>query len=404
MLKVYNKAKNIAAIRSQFPSLNYSELYYLDSAATSQTVDTAIKAVSDYHYNYRSNIHRSDYEIGEKASNLYEAARESIADLIGANSYEIAFTSGTTEGINHIARLVDDDRVVIITELEHHSNILPWIKAGKTATNGKLIVVKASDNGSVSLEDWEDAVKKHPKAFCAFLTQSNLTGMSLDWPSMVRIAKEYDCEVMIDACQTIGHKKICVQNNNVDWVVFSGHKMYASTGTGVIFKRGGFADVEMNVGGGTLTWCDFTDYSLHNDFARIEAGTPNIAGVHSIGAAAEWILSTSYKEIAECEAQFFMMLEDKGLFDIEKLTLLGNLSPRSIYSFKTKNINPTDLAIMLGHKKVCVRAGHLCASPASRRFQQNDEGVLRVSIAPYNDENDGVQLVEGLWKILNIQA
>lgn len=400
MLRVYPNAKQIAHIRSQFPSLNYSALHYLDNAATTQSVDVAIKAVSDYHYNYRSNIHRSDYGIGITASNLFEEARLHIAELIGASEFEIAFTAGTTAGLNSIARTIDDSRVVIITELEHHSNILPWIKSGKTRSNGKLVVVKATDDGTVSIGDWTDAIKNHPGAFCSFLTQSNLTGITLPWQDMIRIAKEYECEVLVDACQSIGHRELCVQKNNIDWAVFSGHKMYASTGVGVIFKRGGFAGCEMDVGGGTLSWCDFNSYSLHSDPAGVEAGTPNIAGVHSIGAAAKWIKDTTYKTIAECEAEFYNMVEEKGLFEIEELELLGAKSPRSVYSFKILNANPSDIAMSLGYKNVCTRAGHLCASPASARYQPNQEGVLRISIAPYNDENDCANLVEGLWKTI----
>ena len=400
MLRVYEKAKQIADIRSQFPSLNYAKIHYLDNAATSQTVDTAIKAVSDYHYNYRSNIHRGEYASAMTASNLYEEAREQVAKLINAKPFEIAFTSGTTDGLNRIAESIDKDRKVIITELEHHSNIMPWIKTGRTQNQGDLIVVQASDHGDVSLEDFYTALEyAKPGTFVSITTQSNLTGLELKWRDMVQIAKEQGCEVMLDACQTIGHKPIDVQTSNMDWMVFSGHKMFASTGIGVIFKRGGFHDVELSVGGGTVQWLNFDKYDLNSDPSRIEAGTPNIAGVHSIGAAAQWIQDTTYKTIAECEKEFYNMLKEKGLFDIKDMKLIGPKTFRSVYSFVLKDHDASDVATLLGMQDVCVRSGHLCAYPASCRYNPTESGVLRVSLAPYNDENDCVQLVEGLWKI-----
>lgn len=400
MLRIYDKAKQIAEIRSQFPSLNYTKIHYLDNGASTQTVDTAIKAVSDYHYNYRSNIHRGEYPTGLKASNLFEEAREQVAKLINCEPYEIAFTSGTTDGLNRIADSIDPSRSVLITELEHHSNIMPWIKHGRGQHKGNLIVAQASDVGDVSLEDFFLALEQAPTgSFVSITTQSNLTGLELKWRDMIVMAKELGHEVCLDACQTIGHKPIDVQSANTDWLVFSGHKMFASTGVGVIFKRGGFHDVELNVGGGTMQWLNFDSYDLNSDQSRVEAGTPNIAGVHSMGAAAQWIQDTTYKTIAECEKEFFTMLKEKGLFDIDDMKLIGPKTFRSVYSFVLKNHDAGDVATMLGTYDVCTRSGHVCAYPASCRYNPTETGVLRVSLAPYNDENDCVQLVEGLWKI-----
>jgi cysteine desulfurase / selenocysteine lyase len=402
MLKVYPKAKQINEVRNCFPSLAYTELAYLDNAASSQTVDSAIKAVSDYHYNYRANVHRGDFETSGIASEIYDQAREEVAKLINCDTSEIAFTAGTTQGLNIIANFLNDDRTVILTELEHHSNILPWMQNGKTAKNGKLVVVPASDHGDVSIEDFTKAIEENPGSIVSFLTQSNLTGMNTPWQEMVRIAKEHDCEVIIDACQSIAHKQIDLQANNIDWMVFSGHKMYASTGTGVLFHRGGYSEVTgSDVGGGTAEFVSFDEYNLHGDYERIEAGTPNIAGVHSLGAAAKWISEIGYKIIQENEAEFFNMLRDKGLFEINGLRLIGHMGPRSVYSFVTDDCNPSDLAGYLSFDKVCVRTGHMCAQPASRRYNQKNTGVFRVSSAPYNNELDCVKLVEGLWKAMD---
>ena len=402
MLNVYNKTKSIKQIRNCFPSLAYTDLVYLDTAASSQTVDSAIKAVSDYHYNYRANVHRGDFDTSSTASDIYEQTRKSIAELIEADEVEIAFTSGTTHGLNIIAEhFANDPRPVIITELEHHSNIMPWLKTGRKQKDGTLIVVPASDNGDVSIEDFTDIVKQNPNSIVSFLTQSNFTGMCLPWQQMVRIAKEHDCEVILDVCQTIGHKPVSVSQNNIDWLVFSSHKMYGSTGTGVLFHRGGFSSITTSyVGGGTLSFTDFDHYELQPDFRRVEAGTPNVAGVHSIGAAAKWIQEIGYKDIQECEAEFFNMLFDKGLFDIKHMKVIGPVEPRSVYSFILPGINPSDIAGLLNFDKVCVRTGHLCATPASRRYNQEGTGVLRVSSGPYNDEHDCVKLVEGLWTAL----
>jgi cysteine desulfurase/selenocysteine lyase len=402
MLRAYPKAKSIKEIRNCFPSLAYSELAYLDNAASTQTVDSSIKAVSDFHYNYRANVHRGDFETSSIASELYDQARIEIAKLINCEPFEIAFTKGTTHSLNIVANiLADESRKVILTELEHHSSSMPWLRKGYKQKEGNLVVVPASDNGDVSLEDFTKAVMENPGSICAFLTQSNLTGMCLPWQQMIRVAKEHDCEVIIDACQSIGHKPVDVQANNIDWMAFSGHKMYASTGVGVLFHRGGFGDVEPNfdLGGGTAEHLDFDGFRLYSDFRKLEAGTPDIAGVHSIGAAAKWIQEIGYKDIQECEAEFFNMLDDKGLFKIKELKLIGPIAPRSVYSFVTE-FNPSDLAGFLSFDKVCVRTGHMCAQPASRRYNKNNTGVFRVSSAPYNNELDCVKLVEGIWKAM----
>lgn len=399
MLRVYPKAKDIKMIRNCFPSLAYADLNYLDNAATTQTVDTAIKAVSDYHYNYRANVHRGDFKTSGIATDLYEQARKHVADLINCEDWEVAFTSGTTESLSTIADWIPIEKPVIVTELEHHSNILCWMKQGRMKDNGLLIVVPANDKGSIDIEDWEDAVKKNPGAVTSFLTQSNLTGITLPWKEMLMIAKEHDCTTIVDACQSIAHKEIDLQLNNIDYMAFSGHKMYASTGTGVLFKRGGFLNSIGRLGGGTVSALDFNNFDLKYGPERIEAGTQNIAGVHSLGAAAKWIKDVTYKTIQECEAEFFNMLHEKGLFAIEQLNLIGDIGPRSVYSFTCEEFHPSDIAGILDLENVCVRTGHLCAYPASNRYT-NGRGVLRVSTAPYNDEHDCVKLVEGIWKAI----
>jgi len=399
MLRAYSKAKRIKEIRNCFPSLAYTDLVYLDNAASTQTVDTAIKAVSDYHYNYRANVHRGDFKISGIATDIYDTARREIAELINVEDWEIAFTAGTTHSLNMVADWMPLDTPVIITELEHHSNILNWMKQGRTAGNGLLVVVPANNEGSINLEDWETACKLHKGSITSFLTQSNLTGVELPWKEMLMIAKDNECTTIIDACQSIGHKPIDLQMNNIDYMAFSGHKMYASTGTGILFSRGGFNDKEHALGGGTVSHVDFDHYALKDGPDRIEAGTQNIAGVHSLGAAAKWIKEVTYKDIQECEAEFFNMLNEKGLFDIEELKLIGPIQPRSVYTFTMEDLHPHDVAGYLDLSNVCVRTGHMCAYPASNRYS-GGKGVFRVSSGPYNDEHDCVMLVEGLWKAI----
>tara|TARA_B110000977_G_scaffold201601_1_gene297164 strand:+ start:4819 stop:6039 length:1221 start_codon:yes stop_codon:yes gene_type:complete len=399
MLRSYPKAKRIKEIRNCFPSLAYSELVYLDNAASSQTVDTAIKAVSNYHYNYRANVHRGDFKISGIATDIYDKARTEVAELINCEDWEVAFTAGTTHSMNMLADWIPLETPIIITELEHHSNILPWMRQGRTALNGLLVIVPANDEGSIDIANWETACKSNPGAVASFLTQSNLTGVELPWTDMCRIAKENDCTTVVDACQSIGHKAIDLQLNNIDYMAFSGHKMYASTGTGVLFSRGGFNEKESYLGGGTVSHVDFDHYVCVAGPGRVEAGTQNISGVHAIGAAAKWIKEVTYKDIQECEAEFFNMLQEKGLFAIEEMKLIGNIAPRSVYTFTFDDLHPSDVAGLLDLKDVCVRTGHMCAYPASNKYS-GGKGVLRISSAPYNDEHDCVTLVEGLWKAI----
>jgi|TARA_B110000444_G_scaffold231229_1_gene239035 cysteine desulfurase/selenocysteine lyase len=405
MLKAYKKAKSIKQIRACFPALAYSDLTYLDNAASTQTVDTSVKAISDYYYNYRANVHRGDFKTSSIASDKYDQARQSVANLLGCEPFEVAFTSGTTESLNMVAEhYKEDGRKVIITALEHHSNALPWMRQGRTTENGGLIVCKATDTGDVSMQDWEEVCSENPGSIVSFLTQSNLSGHMLKWHQMVAIAKEHDCEVILDACQSIAHQQIDTKLNNIDWIAFSGHKMFAGTGIGVLFHRGGFTDMVSRLGGGTVSHVDFdTGYVLNNDVSQVEAGTPNISGVHSMGAAADWIMEVGYKEIQENEAEFFYMLQDKGLFEIEELKLIGDPYPRSVYSFVVDpelDYNASDIAGFLDITDVCVRTGHMCAYPASNRYNNKGTGVFRVSSAPYNDEHDCVKLVEGIWQAI----
>jgi cysteine desulfurase/selenocysteine lyase len=153
------------------------------------------------------------------------------------------------------------------------------------------------------------------------------------------------------------------------------------------------------LGGGTVSHVDFDHYVCKSGPERIEAGTQNISGVHSLGAAAEWIQEVSYKDIQECEAEFFNMIHEKGLFSIEEMQLIGPIQPRSVYTFVSEHFHPSDIAGILDMSNVCVRTGHMCAYPASNKYS-NGKGVLRISTAPYNDEHDCVMLVEGLWKAI----
>jgi cysteine desulfurase/selenocysteine lyase len=373
---------------------NNPNLVYLDNAATTQTHRWVVDRMNRY-YNYdRATTHRGSYPLCDRATEDYENARLQVANLISAHPEQIMFTSGATQGLNFVAEWHKDTPVAIISTAEHTSNILPWLASGRSLDNGrlKIIPLKVYSDGSqgFDLEAAQDIIKSNPQAILSVATNSNATGFNTEWQTLLGMAKEVGTTVCLDATQTVAHKKIDVTDPKYqpDWLVFSAHKMYGPTGVGALYSKYGFKDIRpLTFGGGQVDHLGFDNAIFKTSIERVEPGTQNVAGVLGFGVAAEFINYVTYEEIKRIEYNLYdCMLDNK---DIKSLTELDRIFPdkelTTIFSFRSK-YSPYDIATILGSKNIAVRSGKLCAHPFVNMLSNN--GLLRISVAPYNTPDD----------------
>lgn len=397
-------------LKEEFPTLrNNPELAYFDNAASTQTHQSVLSAMNNYYENERCNIHRGDYEISRSVSDKVDTAREQIADLINTKSDNICFTNGATAGLNMVAEWFKDVETVFISDAEHTANILPWLIQGRTIDNGRLQVLPVDFKGEIDIDHASKLFQKYPNSLLSIVSTSNVTGFSTQWRLLAGVAKGCGLVVCIDACQTIGTHRFDVENTNIDFAVFSGHKMYGPTGIGVLYSRAGFDDLRpLTYGGGTVH-----SYNLHGNIEfytgpmKHEAGTPNIAGMIGMGVAAEWINYTGYNTIGNKIDKVYKWLLQAGLHTISGISIPGNQLDfvedhtiiKNILSITFDGLHPGDVGSILGTKNVAVRTGKLCAHPLVQKISNN--GVMRISWGVYNTEDDCKKLVDELCKAIN---
>jgi len=387
---------------------NNPDLHYLDSGATTLKPQSVLDKMMEYYTEYSANIHRGLYPISERATEEYEKVREKMAKFMGAsNLNEIIFTSGTTAGLNLVARGWGENNLksgdeIVVTEMEHHSNLVPWQELAKKL-NIKLNFLE-TDNFQINLPAGRQAISKNTKLLA--LTQvSNVLGTINPIKEIVKMAREInpDICVVVDGAQAIGHIKVDVSDLDVDFYVVSGHKMYGPTGVGVLFAKSRRLN-QMNpdnFGGGmikevtmeTATWADGPE--------KFEAGTPPIAEVIGLGAAIDFLQEMGMENvyIHEKELTDYLIEKLKELKWVEVLGLGINknrLGVVSIFSNDKRVGTSHDMADILGRKfNVCVRAGHHCAMPLHSKYGVNT-GTVRASLGIYNDKQDIDELIKGL--------
>lgn len=401
---------SLSGIEDQFPTLaNNKELAYFDSAASTQTHNSVLAAMNHYYEHERSNVHRGDYAISRSVSDKVETAREQVAELINAKPEQILFTAGATEGINIVADWFEGADVVFITDKEHSANIMPWLAQGRNVDNGRLVVLETTPDGNVDTATAIQLFDEHKGKRCllSMIAISNVSGVVTNWKLIGNIAKTYHFSVCIDACQTVGSHKFDSSSPVCDFAVFSAHKMYGPTGTGVLYCK---HDTDLlrpvRLGGGAVMHYDFSgNVEWVSGPSKHEPGTPNIAGIIGTGVAAEWISYVGYDAIQQKLSELNQYLSDAGLFDIPNMvpvckqrSLNGIQSSSNIHSFILNGVHPSDVGALLGNNNVAVRAGKLCAHPYVNALSSN--GVLRVSLGVYNTEQDCKKLVEELWNAM----
>ncbi|MGB1316865.1 MAG: aminotransferase class V-fold PLP-dependent enzyme [Flavobacteriales bacterium] len=398
---------DIDAIRAQFPILerevNGKQLVYLDNGATSQKPKSVIDAISHYYELENSNIHRGVHTLSQEATSAYEDVRKKVQKFINAeHDHEIIFTSGTTGGINLIAnsfgeKLVRKGDEILITAMEHHSNIVPWQMLCER-NGAKLKVLPISKQGEIDIEEYKRLIG--PKTELISLVHvSNSLGTINPIKEMIEIAHSQDIPVMIDGAQAIHHTPVDVQDLDADFYAFSAHKMYGPTGVGVLYgKEELLNDMVPYQGGGDMIKNVTFEKTIYNDLPhKFEAGTPNIAGGIGLGAAIDFINSIGFEFIERHEAELsrFATSQLKG---IKNLRFIGTAEKRAgLVSFVLDGIHPYDTGVILDKLGVAVRTGHHCTQPVMNFFEV--PGTVRASFAVYNTKDEIVKLVEGIERV-----
>ena len=389
--------------KKDFPYFQNSKIVYLDNGATTQKPKAVIDSQVEYYTQYCSNTHRSNFGHANKATQEFEKTRVLLKEFINASKKEeIIFTKGVTESINFIASsFAKDFKTVIISSLEHHSNIVPWHMQGRSLGNG-LEVVNCNDNLDFDFEHFEELLKANPNAFVSITHISNAFGKIHDIEAITKLAHSYGAVVLIDGAQSLAHLKVDMQVYDCDFFAISGHKTFAPTGVGAIYiKEKYLKDVKpYQTGGATIHEVDFNSSTLLDSPFMYEAGTQNIAGVIGFGKALEYLNHVHYENIETIETKVFQYL-DSELAKLPDIVFYNDIS-NSIgsRSFNFKGIVHDDIGILVDKMNIALRVGHHCAQPIMKKL--GIKGTIRVSTAFYNDYIDVDNLIEALKKALSM--
>lgn len=392
---------DLQQVRNQFPIFGTSSgLVYLDSAASAQKPEAVLEQMRSFYAEGYANIHRGLYELSEQATARYEEVRHLVKEFLGAGSEkEIIFTHGTTEGLNLIAyswarsQLRPGDQI-LTSVLEHHSNFVPWQLAAQ-ATGASIEYVGLDSFGRFSMEDFRSKLNEKTR-LVAISHLPNALGVLLPVQEIIDEAHKHGAIVVLDAAQSVSHQRIDVCELDVDFLVFSGHKLYGPTGVGVLFgKQKHLEGMPPFLGGGHMIHSVSVTGTTFNDLPyKFEAGTSHIAGVLGLGAAVRYVSALGLKNIQTHEKKLMECLENE-LADISTVTVLGPRGEHeALVCFTVEGIHPHDISQFLSARKICVRAGHHCAQPLLDWFGL--PATTRVSLAVYNSQQDIQALASGL--------
>jgi len=401
---------NIKKIRSDFPILstevNGKPLTYLDNAATTQKPQQVIDAILDYYQNYNSNIHRGTHHLSNLATQAHESARRTVKNYINAeHDHEIIFTRGTTEAINLVAfsfgeAFVKPGDEVIVTELEHHSNFVPWQMMCERR-RAHFRVVPFNENGDLRLDIFEKLLSDKTR-LVAFNHVSNSLGTVNPAKQIIKMAHDAGAAVLVDAAQSIQHIEHDVQDLDADFYAFSGHKIYGPTGIGVLFGKENWLDaMPPYQGGGEMIDLVTIDKTTYNKLPfKFEAGTPNIVGPIGLAAAIRYINALDFEEVMAYEDEVLEYGLEK-LRKIDGITVYSNAKRHaSIMAFNVEGVHHFDLGTLLDTKGIAVRTGHHCTQPIMTAL--GIEGTVRASLAIYNTKEEIDILADAICKVLKM--
>ena len=398
--------------KSDFPIFTtHPKLVYLDNAATSQKPQIVIDSIRDFYTSANANVHRGIHKLAEQSTLLFEHSRQTIADYIHAEKEEIIFTSGTTEALNLIAQMltlkyenVNEQKVILLSEMEHHANILPWQLMG-SRLGWKLEYIKTDSGYRLDLKGLQAKLNSNT-AILALTQMSNVLGTINPVDEICSIAKSKSPQIttVIDGAQYLAHDRInLTESNNIDFYAFSGHKMLGPTGIGVLYGRQELLNSLEPVkrGGGMITKVDRD----HSEWAELpekfEAGTPNIEGAIGLAAAIEYLSSLNHAELSRHlkELNRHMLNQLKTIPELKLYGPSTDSDRGSVFSFSIEGIHPHDLAQLLDEDDIAVRAGHHCAQILHREVIKA-VATTRASLYFYNESEDIDKLVESLKKII----
>jgi cysteine desulfurase/selenocysteine lyase len=401
---------DVARIRRDFPIFAHPvqgrRLVFLDSAASAQKPKSVIDAERHVYEAEYANVHRGVYWLSQRATEAYEGAREKVRDFLNAaETREIVFLRGATEGINLVAqtygrRFLGPGDEVVVTQVEHHSNIVPW----QMLREEKGIVLKVApvdDSGELDLEAFDRLLGPRTK-LVSIAHVANALGSVMPVEEVIRLAKARGIAVLLDGCQGVPHMPVDVRGLDCDFYVFSGHKLYGPTGIGVLYGKAHLLQsMPPWQGGGDMIRSVTFEKTEYNELPwKFEAGTPNIAGTIGLGAAVDYLGSIGYEAIRTHESQL-LAYALRELSKINSLRLIGQPRHRSgVISFAMGGVHPHDIGTILDHDGICVRAGHHCAQPTMDRF--GVPATVRASFGMYNDRDDVDALVAGLGRVQEV--
>jgi cysteine desulfurase/selenocysteine lyase len=401
---------DVHAIRRQFPILNREvkgkPLVYFDNAATSQKPQVVIDALVNYYTGYNANIHRGIHTLAEEATAAYEATRDAAKQFINASSREeIIFTRGTTEGINLVASTWGRQNVkagdeIIISTIEHHSNIVPW-QVLCEEKNAVLKIIPISDSGELLMGEYEKLLSPKTK-LVSIVHVSNALGTVNPVKQVIDLAHRAGAVVFVDGAQSTVHLDIDVQEMDCDFFAFSSHKLYGPTGVGVLYgKKSLLEAMPVFQGGGEMIKEVTFEKTIYNDLPyKYEAGTPNIADTIALKAAFDFVNEIGKEKIREHENELLVYATSQ-LEPIPGLRIIGTAKEKtSLVSFIVDKVHPQDLGILLDNRGIAVRTGHHCAQPCMIRF--DIPGTVRASFAMYNTKEEIDELITGLKKAIKI--
>ena len=405
-------AVDVTAVRGDFPMLERlvhgRPLAYLDNAATTLKPRAVIQAVADHYQEEVANIHRGVHYLSQRATERYEATRERVRDLIGAReTEEIIFTAGTTAAINLVAQswgdanLRDGDEIVV-TEMEHHSNIVPWQMACRRR-GCALRVLPILDDGSLDLDAVERVLSPRTRLVAVTLA-SNALGTVVPVSTLAAAARERGAVVLVDAAQAVAHTPLDVQALGCDFLAFSGHKLYGPTGVGVLYgRRALLEEMPPVAGGGDMIRSVAFEGSTYAELPnRLEAGTPNIAGVIGLGAAIDYVQGLGFDWIEERERCLLRAATDT-LQEIDAVRVIGTAADKApVLSFVVGDIHPHDLGTIADGEGVAIRTGHHCAQPVMQRF--GVPATARASFAFYNTDAEIGALTRAIRRTMEVFA
>jgi cysteine desulfurase/selenocysteine lyase len=403
---------NSKSIKADFPILNQeiypgTPLIYLDSAATSQKPQVVIDAMMDYYTHYNANIHRGIHALAEKATAAYEGSREKIRKFINAPSAsQCVFTRNTTESINLVVfswakNHLQADDVVILTEMEHHSDLVPWQILQKEIPF-RLEFIPVTEEGALDLEQYHKLLELNPKVV-AFAHMSNVLGTINPAKEIIAMAHSAGAITVVDGAQSVPHMVVDVQDLDVDFMAFSGHKMLGPTGIGVLYgKKALLNDMPPLFGGGDMIKSvELRSFKANSLPHKFEAGTPSIAEGIAMGAAVDYLANIGMDNIAAFE-DAIVEVGTKKLQEIDEVKIFGsNKHPKgSVFSFTIEGIHPHDVAQLLDRDGIAVRAGHHCAMPLHKKF--DIPATTRASFYIYNSIEEMDALCASIKKVIQL--